>query len=336
MTQPAISPGDTFNLFDLVGKRAQGAAAVIDVWQARHGGSLAARVPNATWLPDSKLCRDLGVSTASAGGNLAGSAVLAVAEASRPPLLLESLGARRLEVAPDAVVALPVWVAGAAAGWLAEGATAPSNTSTVRQIAMTGKLAAARLLVSRKVQIGGRDVQPAVLTELANSVRATIEAGFLVGSGSDNEPLGITRTTGRTTVTFAAATPTFSELRSMLAGYLAADGDLGGAVWLMNPSDFTTLQQTQIVAGASDMMIQYQGGNWRALGAPAYPTRHLTAGQMLLFNPAETICAYWGAPQIVADDRTGGKSLQGAVEFILLNLCDVGVLHPARIVVGSA
>ena len=114
--KPQINPGDSFNLFDVLGKRAQGAAAVVDVWQSRHGGSLAARVPSATWLPDSKLCRDLGVGTASAGGNLAGSAVLAVAEASRPPLLLESLGARRLEVAPDAVVALPVWVAGAVVG----------------------------------------------------------------------------------------------------------------------------------------------------------------------------------------------------------------------------
>lgn len=334
--KPQINPGDSFNLFDVLGKRAQGAAAVVDVWQSRHGGSLAARVPSATWLPDAKLCRDLGVGTASAGGNLAGSAVLAVAEASRPPLLLESLGARRLEVAPDAVVALPVWVAGAAAGWLAEGASAPTNSSTLRQVAMAGKLAAARLMVSRKIQVGMADVQPAVLSELANSVKATIEGGFITGSGSNNEPLGLIRTTGRATITFAAAAPTFGELRSMVSSYLAADGDITQAVWLMNPSDFVAAQGTAVTAGVgSDQVLEYHGGAWRALGIPAYPTRHITAGQFLLFNPREVVCCYWGAPQIVADDRTNGKNIQGAVEFILLNLCDVGALHPARIVVGS-
>lgn len=335
--KPEINPGDSYSLFDVLGKRAQGAAAVVDFWQSRHGCSLAARVPGATWLPDARLCRDLGVGTATAGGNLAGSVVLAVAEAARPPLLLETLGARRLEVAPDGVVALPVWVAGAAAGWLAEGASAPSNTSTLRQVAMTGKLAAARLAVSRKVQIGGADVQPAVLGELAASVKATIEAGFITGSGSNNQPLGLINTTGRSTVSFAAATPTFSELRSMVGAFLQADGDITEAVWLMNPTDFSGAQGTAVTAGAgSDQVLEYQGGAWRALGIPAYPTRHLSAGTVLLFNPREVVCCYWGPPQIVADDRTNGKNIQGAVEFILLNLCDVGALHPARIVVGGS
>lgn len=335
--RPQVDPGDGFSLFDVLNPQAT-VCGVVNSWLTRESNnSVLQHVPGAIYLPDQQFCRDLGIGTASAGGNLAGSSIQAVADASRPPLLLETLGARRLEVRSDAVVSLPVWVAGAAAGWLAEGSSAPGNTSTLRQVALTGKLAAARLAVSRKCQLSIADLQPAVLGELANAVRATIEAGFITGTGSNNTPLGLINTTGRSTVSFAAAAPTFAELRSMLSSYLSADGDLTGAAWLLNPSDFVALQGTQVAPSlGSDQVLEYHGGNWRALGIPAYATRHLTAGNIMLFNPAEVVCCYWGAPQIIADDRTNGKSIQGAVEFILLNLCDVGALHPARIVVGSS
>lgn len=328
--------GSTFNVLDAAirGKDAF-ISTVSELLSARNDPGRA--MPGAVYLPDARFVRDLGISSAAAGGNLSRPALMQVAAAARPQLLLDRLGAQRVVATQSLDLSLPVWVAGNAAGWVAENSTAPVNTSTIRTVTMTGKVACARLAISRKMFLGWADVQSAALQELGNAIAATIENGFLTGTGSLNQPLGLLNTPGRSTVTFAASTPTYAELRQMLSAYIVADGDLESAAWILHPQDFATLASALVSATAgSDTIIQFQSGQWRILGIPCYPSRNTTQGSYMLLAPGEIVTAYWGSPQLVADSFSGGKSISGATDLVVFNICDVGVTHPARLVVGAS
>jgi len=45
---------------------------------------------------------------------------------------------------------------------------------------------------------------------------------------------------------------------------------------------------------------------------------------------------YFGAPQIIDDRFSAGKSISGASEIVVMNFCDVVARDPGLIVVGSA
>jgi hypothetical protein len=294
------------------------------------------RVPGGVYLPTRQFCRSLGIGTASGGGDLVGGNLQRVADAARPPLLLEQIGAVRLEVSETGAISLPIWNAGAGSGWVAEGAPAAQLASTVRSVEASGRMAAARLAVSRRLQLQADAVESAVLRELSAAVASTVESGFLAGSGAESQPLGLLSTPGAASVAWGAAVPTYSELMAMLAAFSAADGDLDNGALLMHPTTLTGAMEAEISAGSGTTAISWIDGAYRFAGVRAYPTRNLPTGKALLFDPATVRTVFWGAPQLVVDRVSNGKSLSGAADLIVFNLCDVAALHPAQIVVGSS
>jgi hypothetical protein len=291
------------------------------------------RVPGGVYLPTRQFCRSLGINT---GGDLVGGNLQRVADAARPPLLLEQIGAVRLEVSETGPVSLPIWSAGAGSGWVAEDAPAAQLQSTVRSVEASGRMAAARLAISRRLQLQADAVEDAILRELRSAVASTVESGFLAGIGAESQPLGLLSTPGAASVAWGAATPTYGELMDMLAAFAAADGDLDSAAILMHPTTLTGAMEAEISAGSGTTAISWIDGAWRFAGVRCYPTRNLPAEKALLFDPATIRTVYWGAPQLVVDRVSNGKSLSGAADLIVFNLCDIAALHPAQIVVGSA
>jgi len=64
-------------------------------------------------MPHKRMTRELGVGTATGGDNLAsGQQLQAVAAAIRPPLVLEAIGAERIEVNATGEVLFPHWSGG--------------------------------------------------------------------------------------------------------------------------------------------------------------------------------------------------------------------------------
>jgi len=294
------------------------------------------RVPGSVYLPTRQFCRTLGINTGNTGGDLVSGNLQRVADAARPPLLLEQIGAVRLEVSETGAISLPIWNAGAGSGWVAEDAPAAQLASTVRSVEASGRMAAARLAISRRLQLQADAVESAVLAELRAAVASTIESGFLAGIGAESQPLGLIRTPGAATVAWGAAVPTYAELMDMLATFAGADGDLDSGAILMHPTTLTAAMEAEISAGSGTTAISWIDGAYRFSGVRCYPTRNIPTGKALLFDPATIRTVYWGAPQLVVDRVSNGKSLSGAADLIVFNLCDIAALHPAQIVVGSA
>lgn len=288
-------------------------------------------------VPHGRMLRDLNVASNAAGGALASASELErVAAAVRPAVVLERMGAQRIEVSGVADAAFPRF-SGGTGGWLAEGESAPSDAATIDSVTAVPHCAAARLGLSRRVRNGAReDVEGAVLRELQQCVAATLEAGFLVGSGSDDQPLGLIHTPGIATETFAGAVPTLAELVAMVEDYADADGDLAAARWLLNPSDVADLLKAQVDADGGELIVQWQDGAHRICGLPVMTTRHLTEGKHLLLDPSAVALVYFGGAQVVLDEYSSGKAISGAAEVCVFNFADVAVLRPAHIVLGSA
>jgi len=287
-------------------------------------------------VPHARMMRDLGVSTSSGGGALASATQLQlVAEAVRPAIVLELLGAQRVEVSGVADISFPRF-AGGSGGWLTEGEPSVSDSANIDSLSCTPHCAGARLALSRKVRNGAReDVEAAVLRELQQCVAATLEQGFLVGTGTNSQPLGLINTPGIGSETFAGATPTLAELGGMVEDYADADGDLQAARFLLHPSDLADLLKALIDADGGETILQFVDGQWRILGVPVATTRHLTEGKHLLLDPTAVALAYFGPAQVVMDEFSNGKSISGAAEICVFNFADIAVLRPAQIVVGS-
>ena len=284
-------------------------------------------------VPHLRMVRDLGVGTATDGGNIAsGQQIQAVAQAVRPTLVLEQMGAERVEVNAVAELLFPRW-SGGTGGWLAEGEASVSDAAAIASVSATPHCAAARLGMSRRLRNQAReDVEAAVLRELAECVAATLEAGFLAGAGSNDEPLGLLATPGIGTQSFAGAVPTLAELVAMVESYADADGDLGAAKWLLHPSDLADL----LLPNGGETIVQYIDGAHRICGLPVFSSRHLTEGKHLLLDPSAVATAYFGPAQVVLDEYSNNKSMSGAAEICVFNFADLAVLRPAHVVVGTA
>ena len=208
-------------------------------------------------VPHRRMIRDLGVGTATGGGNIAsGQQIQAVAAAVRPTLVLEAMGAERVEVNATGEVLFPRW-SGGTGGWLAEGEASVSDAAAIASVSATPHCAAARLGMSRRLRNQAReDVEAAVLRELGQCVAATLEGGFLAGTGTNEEPLGLINTPGIGSQSFAGAVPTLAELVGMVETYGDADGDLGAARWLLHPSDVADLLKAQVDPDGGETIVQ--------------------------------------------------------------------------------
>jgi HK97 family phage major capsid protein len=282
------------------------------------------------------MVRDLGVGTATGGGSLAsGQQIQAVAQAVRPTLVLEAMGAERIEVNAVGELLSPRW-SGGTGGWLSEGESSLSDATTIGSASATPHCAASRLPLSRRLRNQAReDLENAVLRELGQCVAATLESGFLAGSGSNEEPIGLINTPGRGSQSFAAAVPSLAELVGMIETYGDADGDIAAARWMMHPSDLADLLKAQVDADGGETIVQWQDGAHRIAGLPVFSTRHLTEGKHLLLDPSAVATVYFGPAQVVMDEYSNGKSLSGAAEICVFNFGDLAVLRPAHVVVGA-
>ena len=287
-------------------------------------------------LPHAPLLRDLGLATATGGGNLATTGLAAVAAATRPALVLDALGAQRLEVSGVAQLDLPRFDGGVG-GWISEGEPASSLSLSVQSASATARCAAARLGLSRKVRNGSRpDTEAAILAEIERAVTNTIEQGFIQGTGSSNQPVGLVNVDGIGTKTFAAATPTWLELIDMLELLAAANADLSGSSWLVHPAMAADLMKVQVDPDGGELALAWADGAHRIAGIPLAISSNVPEAKVILaqFDTVQTV--YFGAPQIIDDRFSNGKAISGASEIVVMNFCDVVVKNPALIVVGSA
>ena len=174
-----------------------------------------------------------------------------------------------------------------------------------------------------------------MLAEIGRAVGNLIEGGFISGTGSNSEPLGLLNLPGKLTPTLIGATPTYAELTGMLELLALANNDISKLSFVMHPRTIKALMLTA-VAGGSVFCVEWKDGQWRCLGIPIYATSNCVEGKILLADFSAVKLTYFDAAQIVIDGYSNGKSISGATKINIPNFSDVVVTNESSIAVGSA
>jgi hypothetical protein len=70
-------------------------------------------------------------------------------------------------------------------------------------------------------------------------------------------------------------------------------------------------------------------------GVPIFASSGIPQGKLIALDPSRIAVIRWAAPQLLIDRFSGGKSITGNVETIVLDAVDVIAARPSEIVIGS-
>ena len=221
-------------------------------------------------------------------------------------------------------VVIPKKTAASAAAWIAtEGGNSGESEFTVGSVTMSPKVIGGHTEMTRlMLQQSSLDVENLVRNDLSEAIALAIDLGALAGSGSSGQPTGISATSGINTTTFAAATPTFSELVAMESAVSADNALQGSLKYIAKPSDWGTLKSVDKASGFGQMIV---GSDGQINGYDVVRSNQVTAGDYYFGNFADLLIGLYGSLDITVDPYTHSKS--GTIRVCALQTCDVAVRH---------
>lgn len=285
------------------------------------------------FVPAEVLRRDLTAGTASAGGNLVATDLLAGSfiELLRNQSVAIRAGARTLNGLVGNI-AIPRQSGSATAYWVAESGAPTESQQTVDQVTMTPKTVGAYTDFSRRLMLQSSiDVENMVRADLAAVIALAIDKAALYGTGANNQPKGLKLQTGINTKDFAAATPTFAELVAMESEVAADNADVGTMRYLVNAAIRGALKSAEKFSGTG--MTVWEPGN-TVNGYGTEVSNQIESGDVFFGNFADLLIGFWSGLDLMVDPYAGATS--GTMRVIALQDVDVAIRHPESFCYGNA
>jgi len=284
-------------------------------------------------IPADVLRRDLNVGTATAGGNLVATDLLAGS-------FIDLLRNRSVAVRAGATVlnglvgniAIPRQSGAATAYWVAESGAPTESQQTINQVTMTPKTVGAYTDFSRRLTLQSSiDIETMVRSDLATVIALAIDKAALYGTNADNQPKGLTGQTGINTVAFAAANATFAELVAMETGIASDNADVNGMTYLVNPAQRGVYKSTAKFGSGTDATI-WEPGN-TVNGYRTEVSNQVVAGDVLFGNFAELLIGFWSGLDLMVDPYSNSTS--GTIRVVALQDTDIAVRHAESFTYGK-
>lgn len=268
--------------------------------------------------------RDLVVGTSTAGGHLVATDLMSGSfiDLLRKKSVLQRAGAQVLNGLVGNI-AIPRQTGAATAYWVGEGGDPTESAQAFDQVAMSPKTVGAFTDFSRKLILQSSiDVESMVRNDLALVLALEIDRVGLYGSGSSNQPLGLTGITGLNIVDFAAADPTFSEIVDMETAIASDNADVENMKYLINAATRGYLKKTPIVSGHPAMIL---GSDGLLNGYAKEVSNQIASGDIFHGNFADLIMGFWSGLDLMVDPYAGATS--GNVRVIAHQDVDVAGRH---------
>lgn len=228
-------------------------------------------------------------------------------------------------------VAIPKQSASVTPYFVGEGQEVTESKPQIAQIRMTPRSIAARCTYSRQALLQSSvDLESFIRTDIARTLAIGVDLACLNGTGSNNEPLGILKTTGIGSVTLNAAnTPTWANIVD-LESEISIDNALAGSLSYVTTSTIAgKMKQTERTSGNG---IYILGDNGRLNGYPLTVSNNIPAKYILFGNFADLIIGYWGGLDVVVDPYTESK--KGLISITAFLSFDCAVKHPESFAAG--
>jgi HK97 family phage major capsid protein len=284
--------------------------------------------------------RDLNVGTASAGGNLVATDLLASSfiELLRNRMVLAGLGATML----DGLVgnlAIPSQTAGASTFWVTEMTAVTESEATFGQVAMTPKTVGMFTDYSRRAMLQTTPaVEALVRADLAAGIAVEIDRAGIAGSAAGGQPRGIINTAGIGAVAGGTngAAPTYANMVALEEAIAIANADGNTMALLTNPRMRAQLRLTQVFASTNGTPVWASDNT--VLGYPTAVTNsvpnNLVKGSsgavcsaLIMGNFSDLLFGMWGGLDLILDPYA--LATAGGRRIVALQDVDVAVRRAA-------
>lgn len=277
--------------------------------------------------------RDLTAGTATAGGNLVATDLMADAfiDLLRNRSVVQRAGAQTMNGLVGNV-AIPKQTGAATAYWVAESGAPTESQQTVGQVTMTPKTVGAYTDFSRRLILqSSLDVENMVRNDLAQVIALAIDKAALYGTGSSNQPTGLKLQSGINTKDFAAATPTFAELVAMESEVAADNADVGTMRYIINAAMRGSLKSTPKFGSGTEATI-WEAGN-TVNGYSTEVSNQIDSGDVFFGNFADLMIGFWSGLDLMVDPYSNSTS--GTVRVVALQDCDIAVRNAVSFCYGN-
>lgn len=317
------------------GHRHAGYTIPVDVLK----GSIAREAKVAEAVRSMLAQRDLTVGTASAGGNLVATDLLAGSfiDLLRNRMVLAQLGATVLD-GLTGNVAIPSQTSGASTYWVAENVDVTESQAAFGQVTLTPKTVGMFTDFSRKTLLQATPaIEALVRADLANGIAAEIDRVGLAGSGSGAEPRGVINTAGIGAVAGGTngAAPTYAHMVSLEEAVGIANADIGSLSYVTNAKMRAQLKLTQVFASTNGQPV-WQGNEvngYRAVATNCMPS-NLTKGSasgtcsaIAYGNWVDLLVGFWSGLDLILDPYA--NATKGGRRIVALQDCDTAARRAA-------
>ena len=288
------------------------------------------RSSNGIVVPNEVLRRDLVVGTPSAGGNLVDDELLAGSfiELLRNRLAFAQAGVTMLS-GLQGNISIPRQSSASTAYWVGENAAPTESQQAVDQVNMTPKTVGAYVDYSRRLLLQSSiDVEGMVRNDLARVIALEIDRAAIYGTGSSNQPLGLTNTTGigsQTITTFG----TFEEYIGMETDVASANADAGSLRYIINAAARGALKSTEKATNTAQFVFMDDEIN----GYPVIVSNQLANNDALFGDFSMMIMGMWSGLDLTVDPYAGATA--GTVRVIALQDVDFAVKQPGAFCFGT-
>jgi HK97 family phage major capsid protein len=234
------------------------------------------------------------------------------------------------------------------AGWISEKDNATTKTPTFSQVPGTPHTAAANAILSRRLVIqSSLAVQNLVARLIMEAIGRAVEAAAFDGTGTNNQPTGLSATTGVGAVTMTAGAPTKANLVDFWEKVYTANAAGANMKYIGSPAvkallcktlDITTVSNGK--AGDSAAIVGGVGAGYlcskdaKVEGFDFLMSALCNSKKLYFGNWAEILMCFWSGVDMIVDPYT--YSAKGAWQVTAFQDCDVIVRHPAAFAIGTA
>ena len=285
---------------------------------------------NGFLVPNEVLKRDLTVGTATAGGNLVATDLLAGSfiDILRNRMAIMQAGTTVLS-GLTGNISIPRQTAASTAYWVGEGSAPTESQQAFDQVNMSPKTLGGFTDFSRKTLLQASiDVEQFVRNDLAKVLALELDRAGIYGSGSSNQPTGLTETTGIGTQTITTY-GTFAEYIGMETDVASANADAGALKYIVNAAARGALKSTEKATNTAQFVWEGNEIN----GYPAIVSNQLANNDVLFGDFSQLVLGTWSGVDLTVDPYAGATS--GNVRVIALQDVDFAVKQPGAFCYGT-
>lgn len=232
-------------------------------------------------------------------------------------------------------VEIPKQTGGATAYWIGEGDDANETTPTIGQLGLSPKTVAAYTDITRRLLMQSTpDAEGIVRGDLVAAIAQAIDYAGYYGTGTSNQPLGLSNYTGLNAVDFAATNPTYAELVQMETEIAADNADVNSMAYVLNAKGRGAAKTTPKFADGASVAaagVIWEPGN-TLNGYRAEVTNQVKDGDVFFGNFADLVVGMWGGLDLTVDPYSQSKS--GTVRIVVFQDVDFAVRRVESFCVG--